>query len=212
MRTRVLVGLLFLTAAGCDGGSTPSGGMPSGADLCELNPVASSCTNVESVQGAVFGPSSFVSDTFGWWGDYKCSPSDSVTWHIGGRLHTTLVPNQTGAWRTRYEVVSQSSMINWGFGVTLSVAPIMLLANGMDGLYHVAYNNVPYTESVCMTTLWHSQCMLVTIPAYGTWIYAKGERADFPYGVQIITIDPQQPDPANGACNQRLQFIVPLAP
>ncbi len=217
MFTRVLVCLSLLAVVGC-GGDPVSSSMPTGADLCALNPLASSCTNVESVQSAVFGPPDFTNNKLSYWGQpstYDCSgPGGTIahypldTTKMGGNLHVWKEAS-TGLWKGRAEAIS---FVGTGITASLSVAPLLQFDNAMDGSYHVAYNGGPwgYTENVCIHTWWHPACMLGSIPPYGFWLYAKGERPDYPNGVQIVTIDAVHPSPADGACNGRMQFVVPL--
>jgi len=217
MLKRAIVSLsLLAAAAGCDGGGTSVSG-PAHDAMCAMNPLAVSCNTSSSAaaeeeakQGSVFGPPNFASDWTALWGLYSCVPGNFFS--MGGRTRTYNAGGGFGDWYTSYEDTNVG--IAWGFTEKLTVAPRMKLTEAMDGPYHVLYNAgpLPYTSGVCVksTDPFNPGCTPAAIPVYGTWIYAPNERPDYPAGVQIITIDPQSPDPTKGACNQRVQFVVPL--
>lgn len=93
----------------------------------------------------------------------------------------------------------------------------------MDGPYHVLVNEWvtgagmwphPISTGTPVTGEWTTYP--VSIPAYGLWIYAANERADYPNGVAVLVLDPLNnpvnttPNSTQGRCASERQFIFSL--
>jgi hypothetical protein len=89
------------------------------------------------------------------------------------------------------------------------------LTNGMDGPYHVAYTTHQTVACFVRENTVQGDCSnLVTIPPYGIWIYAAGERPDYPRGVAAVVMDPNYGGDglydSVGRCSVRKQILLPL--
>jgi hypothetical protein len=188
-KLRALIILAGFCAA-C-GGSPPTGGV----DICAMNPIATSC-QIESVQGAVAngfrtGSRPYVI------GEFECGGS---MYRLGASLDTEF---QYPAWWTAFRYITWANP-NWGGYTTESlVAGFMQMQTATDGPWHVLYNTQPITGYFA-TNPDAIGGKFATIPAYGIWIYAPGERADYPNGAEVVTLDLFQ------GCNKRVQFVVAL--
>jgi hypothetical protein len=89
------------------------------------------------------------------------------------------------------------------------------LTNDMDGPYHIAYNTRQTVACFVRENTVQGDCSnRVGIAPYGIWIYAAGERADYPRGLAVITMDPVYGGDglydSVGRCSMQKQIALPL--
>lgn len=180
-----------------------------------MNPIAASCAGVEKATGAlriVVGPISVALGSYTCAGDFPGNPWDGLTWNLTTKCNTSYSPFLGEPWQTSFLSTTAHPT-----GAQMSLwSPAIPMHPAMDGPYSVLYNTVSsiaYLVDGTNSASPNSTDLPVEIPAFGIWIYSSGERPDYPEGVEVITIDPHYtptPDPKDGRCISRKQFVTTL--
>lgn len=205
MSTRLVVSLaLALSIAGC-GAQPESSDKP---DICATNPISASCGGPsELVQSALLG--NYTTGVLAKeWGSYRCNPIELLPWRMIGE--SALGFTNAGDMAITF---FEADVINRIGLLTMVTPTVVKLTEAMDGPYHVIYNTAQANAFIndvhdTQPVLPHTGFIQVTIPPYGIWIYARGERTDYPNGVMVVTFDSIVPNPDNGICGGRQQFVV----
>ena len=195
---RIVLGCAALAIVGC-------GGPPAGPDICTVNPIAYGCS-LEKTEGAV--ANGFVQGgrllhpAYNYLCDGQLNTFDttaSTTGFVSGTLSIWSTKFLPVAWAnplpTRVSLKAKSSFTD------LAMTP------AMDGPYHVLYNagaSVQYGLVSGSQPTGDPNLEPVIIPAYGIWIYAPGERPDYPQGAEVVTWDPDPSVPfhsGDGRCS-----------
>lgn len=203
MPTRPVVSLAFaFIIAGCD---TQPRAFDNKSDICAANPLSASCDGPSEMVKSALSGNYTTGYLFKEWGQYHCSPLEVLPWVMKGESSFGL---------TNAGDMAIHFFLNWdatkGLGSLTMVTPNNVnLTEAMDGPWHVLYNTAPASADI-NPKHGEGSFLEVTIPPYGIWIYARGERPDYPNGVMVVTFDSIVPYPENGICGGRQQFVVSM--
>ncbi len=172
-------------------------------------------------------------------GAVRYGQSSYVQYHVATNFHCTA-PFPVGAnfqfgiamqvhplnppWGGQYASATYGVEIYKNIGETLSMYMATLpMVETMDGPYHLLTNPWPTgagmwlnpnTTGIPVSNNWLK--FPTEIPQYGLVIYAANERADYPNGVAVLSLDPAY-NPINttssayqGRCGSRRTFVFSL--